>query len=137
MKRLLWWGLTALVLISAVWYYGYVSRQVGGVRQVTHLPWQIERGPGGEVSVFGVTLGQSTLGEAAVLWQAEPELGLFEARDGTRQIEAYFEKIRLGVFNANVILHLAATPEQLASLATSGLNPKPQASGARKYGITE
>ncbi|MGF1644742.1 MAG: hypothetical protein ACFCUJ_13970 [Thiotrichales bacterium] len=137
MKKLLVGGIIALVLMMAAWYYGVVARQVGEVHQVTRLPWQIERAPDGEITVFDITLGQTTVAEVISLWGVEPDLGLFEERDGERRIEAYFEKIRLGVLNANIILHLSASAEQHAELSASGLNPKPQPSGARKYGITE
>ena len=102
------------------------------------LPWQISVGPGGATStVFGLTLGESSLREAVVKLGRRYELGLFEDRDGQLSLEAYFRDALLGGLNVRLVLAVDVPEATLAALKTHGGEGKPTASGMRRYPVAE
>lgn len=132
MKKWIWLLLVAAVAGLFALYVHQISTQVGAVKQITHLPWQIEQLPEGRSRVFNVELGASTLHDAMADWQAQPTLGLFEDSAGHRRLEAFFEKVRLGVFEANVVVSLTADQDLLAAFAKRAGKREPQPSGEYK-----
>ena len=102
------------------------------------LPWQITVGPGGATStVFGLTVGESTLQEAVAKLGRRYDPGLFEDRDGRLSLEAYFRDAVVGGLNARLVLALRVPETVLATLKTRAGESKPTASGSRRYPVAE
>jgi hypothetical protein len=84
------------------------------------LPWDIEISPQEAVTVFGLTLGQSTLAEARDIFQMEGKVSLFITQSGKPALEAYFEQVFLSGLRADIILVLDASDETLQRLYDHG-----------------
>ena len=69
------------------------------------LPWQVAVGENGASStVFGLTLGQSTLRDAVGKLGRRYEIGIFQGRDRGLSLEAYFRDAVVGGLNARLVL---------------------------------
>ena len=85
------------------------------------MPWQIEPTASGNIRVFGLELGQSTLREAERLYHGGAEVSLFVAPDGQYRVEAYFDKVVLGGFSAQMVMVMALPGERLAAMYQRGI----------------
>jgi hypothetical protein len=85
-----------------------------------YLPWQIEPTADGSIRVFGLTLGQSTLQEAEQLYHGGAEVSLFVSPQGQYKVEAYFDKVVLGGFSAQMVMVMALNQQQLAAMFKRG-----------------
>jgi hypothetical protein len=134
MKKL-FWGLAALILIAiaALWFLGQEPQTM----QVRDLPWQIEPTSDGSIRVFGITLGETNLDEASRHFGKVPDMAVFVGAAGPESIEAFYGKIQLGVFDAKVVLSLAADPAILAQVAETAGKPEPMPSGSWKRPVSE
>lgn len=102
------------------------------------LPWQVTVGQGDATStVFGLTLGESSLREAVAKLGQRYELGLFEDREGRWSLEAYFRDAVVGGLNARLVLAVRLPETGLAALKTHVGEGKPTASGIRRYPVAE
>ena len=130
-KRWLWWlGLPLLVL-----YMLMVFRppQGGPPASEEDLPWRIEP-VGDTIRVFGLTLGESTLGEA-IDKLGRHELGIFRDAQGQLTLEAYFRNVRLGNLSARVVATARLPQERLQAMAERGGSGKRLASGVQQYSL--
>jgi hypothetical protein len=101
------------------------------------LPWQIERLPGGELRVFGITLPRTTVAQASERWGARPSFGLF-ARDGMpASLEAYFGRVRLGGLESRLLAVVDTDPSLRAAFLERAVASRPQASGAVRHELSE
>ena len=85
------------------------------------LPWQIAPTISGSIRVFGLTLGESTLQEAEELYRGGAKVSLFVEPDGQQKVEAYFDKVILGGFGAQLVLVMDLSEEQLAAMFRRGV----------------
>ncbi|MGB5179339.1 MAG: hypothetical protein WBP44_11490 [Gammaproteobacteria bacterium] len=96
---------------------------------VTGLPWQIDTLPGGDTRVFGITPGQTTLGEAIELLGDDMKLAIIAAPHETGTVEAYYSHHSVGPITGKMILVLNITPNVLAPLRERAF----QDGGTRRY----
>lgn len=96
------------------------------------LPWQVTTTAAGQSTVFGITLGATTLAEAVEKLGLRYEPALFRDPNGTLSLEAYYSSVRLGGLSAALVLNLAAEPAQLAAmLSRSGEGSRLPSGGAQ------
>lgn len=100
-------------------------------------PWDVARTPGGQVQVFGLTLGESSLADLRTLLGEEGKLNLFaetepDAPDADFTVEAYFDNVLLSNLKADWVISLAVPQTQLAAMYNRGLRASKLASGSRK-----
>ena len=96
------------------------------------LPWQIEPTAQGSIRVFGLTLGESTLQEAEVLYHGGANISLFVSPDGHYKVEAYFDKVFLGGFGAQLVMVIALSQEQQAAMFLRGARVSNLGDGRKK-----
>lgn len=102
------------------------------------LPWQVEVGQNGATStVFGLTLGKSTLRDAVRKLGRRYEMGVFQERDQGLSLEAYFRDAVIGGLNARLVLSAQLPDEQMDTLRTHAGEGQPTAGGGRRYPVTE
>lgn len=99
------------------------------------LPWQIDVSQG-EVEVFGMHLGVTTLSEAQRLLGAEAEVTLFRSEAGQLAAEAYFQRASLSGLRADFILSMAVDQETSADMFERGLRISKLGSGTRKVELS-
>jgi hypothetical protein len=96
---------------------------------VTGLPWQIDKLPGGDTRVFGITLGQTTLDEAIELLGDDMKLAIIAAPYESGTVEAYYSHHTAGPITGKMILVLDFDPEVLSHLRERAI----QDGGTRRY----
>ena len=87
------------------------------------LPWKISH-PTPETSrVLGITLGETTLDEAAEAFknEAEVKISLFKPSDAPMGVEAFFEEVNFNGLKAKVVLTIPLPPEELEGMFQRGL----------------
>lgn len=125
-------GVTIIALIAALWLPGGQPPE-----EYKNLPWQIEVTGDGHSKVFGITLGQSTLGEVEQQFQEPSEISLFATDDGERVVEAYFNTVILNGFKAKMVATLGFNDEQLQELYDQGERIATLAMGKRKITLSD
>lgn len=102
------------------------------------LPWQVTVGPdGATLTVFGLTLGQSTVRDAVAKLGRRYELGVFQNPEGRLSLEAYFRDAAVGGLNVQMVLTAWLSEDLLSALRTHAGAGKPTADGGRRYPVTE
>ncbi|MER2602416.1 MAG: hypothetical protein ABTR27_08680, partial [Candidatus Competibacter phosphatis] len=88
-------------------------------------------------TVFGLTLGQSTLRDAVGKLGRRYEIGIFQERDRGLSLEAYFRDAVVGGLNARLVLSARLPEERLAAFRAHAGAGQPTAGGDRRYSLTE
>lgn len=92
--------------------------------QADKLPWQITIDAEGNSTALGITLGRSTLLEGARTLASPADIGLFINPDGSHNLEAYFQSVRLSGLTATVVLVGELSEDELRTLATRAVSRK-------------
>ncbi|MDD5471371.1 MAG: hypothetical protein PHP05_05585 [Sideroxydans sp.] len=95
------------------------------------LPWHIEHPAPNAVKVFGLTLGQSTSGEAEARFKEEGEPSLFKSPAGVLSAELFFEQINLAGLRSRVVLTADIPAEDLKTMYERGLRMAGTGSGKK------
>lgn len=116
-KKIIFWVLSLSLVAIAL-----AILLPGGRMADTHprLPWDVQITPRGEVHVFDLTLGESTLADARSVFKMQGKVNLFIDDSGTPSLEAYFEQVFLSGLRADFILGLDADKEKLERLYAHG-----------------
>jgi len=95
------------------------------------LPWKISH-PTPETSrVFGITLGQSSLGETEKAFKEQSEISLFKTAEGKMLIEAFFDELNFNGLKAKFVLTIAVPTADLQGMFDRGLRMNSTPSGKR------
>jgi hypothetical protein len=97
------------------------------------LPWKITHPTPDTTRVFGLTLGQTTLDEAAAAFkhETEVEISLFKPTDSKMSVEAFFEEVNFNGLKAKIVMTIAVPPEELQGMFQRGLRMNSAPSGKR------
>lgn len=101
-----------------------------------YLPWEIEQTEEGSISVFGITLGQTSLLEIRRLLDKRAELAVFESPEGERALEAYYGKMMIGPLEARLVAVAEVEQSQIDSWLENANQPDPQPSGAWRFALS-
>lgn len=101
------------------------------------LPWDIAINDQGHVSVFGVTLGESSLLDFKRLYDQKADLAMFSEPGKPLTMEAYFGRMNVGPLQAKVILVAEVDEKTLARWADESRIADPTPSGARKLSMSD
>jgi hypothetical protein len=95
------------------------------------LPWNIKHPTPDTVRVFGITLGQTTLGEAESTIKEQTEISLFKPNDKDMSVEAFVEEVNFNGLKAKIAMSVAVDPQQLPGMFQRGLRMNSTPSGKR------
>jgi hypothetical protein len=97
------------------------------------LPWKITHPTPDTTRVFGLTLGQTTLDEAASAFkhETEVEISLFKPTDSKMSVEAFFEEVNFNGLKAKIVMTISVPPEELQGMFQRGLRMSSSPSGKR------
>ena len=123
--------LVLLAVIVAVFLLFYDGGNRSG-QTVQGLPWHIEILPGGASRVFGITLGVSTLADAARLL-GDGEVAIVVNDDQHYGLEMFFARYTAGVFSGKLILVADLPADRLEQLVERAGRRKYLESGGKKY----
>ncbi len=136
------WRVLLLVAagVTMGWFFLAIMRPPGNQAAAPgrDLPWQVEIGQSGATStVFGLTLGKSTLRDAVRKLGRRYEMGVFRDRDRRLSLEAYFRDTVVGGLNARLVLSAQLPDERLDALRAHAGEGQSIAGGGRRYPVTE
>lgn len=95
------------------------------------LPWRIAH-PTPETSrVFGITLGQTSLGEAEKFFKEQTEVSLFKTADGKMLVEAFFDELNFNGLKAKFAFTVAVPQNELDGMFQRGVRMNATSSGKR------
>lgn len=139
MKR---WKILLLAALGVAMsgFFVAIMRSPGGQSSARgqDLPWQISVEPqGATLTVFGLTLGVSTVRDAVNKLGRRYELGLFQDKDGALKLEAYFRDTVVGGLNARLVLSAQLPDPIVNALREHAGSGKPATDGSRRYPIAE
>ncbi|TVO77686.1 hypothetical protein [Sedimenticola selenatireducens] len=83
------------------------------VNENPKLPWIVQIDSQGKLSVFGITLGESTLEQARESFQDQGKANLFLTPENRYVVEVYFQRLYLSGIRADIVLNMEL-PEMLA-----------------------
>ena len=95
------------------------------------LPWNITHPTPGTSRVFGITLGQSTLGELEKVFFEQTEVSLFKSSDDKMLVEAFFDEQNLNGLKAKFVMTIDVPSDQLEGMFQRGLRLNSTPSGKR------
>jgi hypothetical protein len=97
------------------------------------LPWHIAHPTPETSKVFGVTLGESTVGQVEKYFNDESEISLFKAGNGKMTVESYFDEVNFNGLKAKVVLNVTIPEDILTGMFNRGLrmNGTPSGTGKR------
>ena len=130
MERKIALSILALTLLAI----GIAIIMPGG-RQVDtdpKLPWLIGVNADGSSTVFGLTLGKSSVADARKLLEEEGEVTLFMDPDGGLTIEVFFERVVLSGLKADMVMTVDLTQQEMQPLYDRGIRLSKLGSGERK-----
>ena len=128
MKKTLFISLLVLAFIGLLWMMS--ARDMNTSSGDLSLPWQINQTAEGDIQVFGLTLGQTTLAQAAGQLNVEPEVALFQTPTRELNLEAYFGRLSIGPLQARLIAYLAADELMKQGFAEHHLDSEARPSGS-------
>jgi len=99
-------------------------------------PWQIELLASGNTRVFGLVIGETTLGEAEQSFKEAAEITLFVAKDAEPVIEGYFSQVKIGGLNAKMVLSIELAKEQVEVMLNRGARISTLESGTREVTLS-
>lgn len=84
-------------------------------------PWNVTVDSEGYSKVFGISVGRSTVHEAAAVIREPAEVSMFVGNDGKKAVEVYFDRVAIGEFYAKVVLGVALDEATLQGMYERGL----------------
>lgn len=90
------------------------------VEENPRLPWDLRLDSQGNLSVFGIVLGKSNLGEARQSFQSQGKASLFLTPENRYMVEVYFQRIYISGLKADVVLNLELTEKQAKEMFERG-----------------
>jgi hypothetical protein len=121
-------ALLIIILVSARLVF-FKSEEPASDEPVTGLPWQIDNLPNGNTRVFGITLEQTTLGEAIELLGDDMDLAIIAAPGEAGSLEAYYSHYSAGPITGKLILVLDIAPDVLPAMRERAFHD----GGTRRY----
>jgi len=100
---------------------------------VQGLPWQIETLTEGRSKVFGITLGQDTLGQAHEQLGPDMKLAIISATGDDRSLEMYYDRYTAGVLSGKLILTAELAADKLTQMVERSTKTNYTKTGARKF----
>ena len=134
MKKILIIAVLLLAVLALL--FQQTAKKNQAKKQATDLPWMVTVNPDGDSTIFGQTIGKSTLGDFQAKVIRKPLIRLFRDQDASLSLEALFEKIDLSGIISNVILELRVPENELLELEKNALNNKVMPSGAYKLQLS-
>jgi hypothetical protein len=121
--------MVAVIAMSALFRSGEKS----DAPSVEGLPWQIEALADGGSRVFGLTLAQSTLGDARGRFGIEVEIAVIAAPGEPGSLEAYYSNVTTGLLMGKMILAADLDRETVARLRQRAAKTEYMTSMTKKF----
>lgn len=127
---------TFLIIILVLAIYPFLGKDEKPVG-VAGLPWQIVVTPDGSTRVFGLTPGETTLGQAFTRLGDDMELAVMAEEGQTGSLEMYYGHHQAGLLSAKLVLGADMDAETLQLMRENAASKDVLKSGARKYVVSQ
>ena len=125
-------GVIALVIVSS---FLLLLAPDNAVHTPDTLPWNITHPTPDTTRIFGITLGKTTLDQAAAVFKGhtdtEIEISLFKPTNGKLGVEAFVEEVNFNGLKAKIVMNIAIPAEDLPGMYQRGLRINSTPSGKR------
>ncbi len=101
------------------------------------LPWLIDIDAPGNLTVFKLTLDNSTLNDAREIFQSQGKANLFRSPEGDYAVEVYFQRLYLSGLRADIVLTMAIDDTLASEMFSRGLRISKMGSGTRKINLSD
>lgn len=125
------------ISILAVVLGVYVSSLKKQEINVTGFPWQVENMANGNLRVFNLTLGQTTIGEAEQLFKEKAAINLFAPKQSSAVIEAYFDQVKVSGLKSKMVMSLDISSDIIQDIYNRGARISTLDSGTRKVTLLD
>ena len=98
-----------------------------------NLPWRIESPVAGGSRVFGLDLGESTLGDARKRFGPDMQVAVMENSQRGDALEAYYDKFTAGVITGKLVLGTDVDPAWLERLRLGAVKTERVSGGTLKF----
>lgn len=124
--------LAALALFFIAWYVLLQAPEDAAQSPAT-LPWNITHPTPETTQVFGVTLGKTSLDDAAhnFKYEAETEVSLFKPTEGPMSVEAFTDEVNFNGLKAKMNMTVDLSQEVMQGMYERGLRMNSTPSGKR------
>ena len=133
MKKLVIAGVViilAVILLPVLWVMLDDDRP--DAEATSMLPWQIEILPNGGSRVFGLTLGESLVGDARGIFGPDVDIAIVAPRERPPLLEAYYESVNAGFITGKLILTADLDDTELSAMRERALKEAYMESVTRK-----
>jgi hypothetical protein len=131
-------GILAIVAIALIAFQLFAPPPgPDALKPRTDLPWQVSVNPDGSSRVFDIELGSATLADAMAKFGSLEGLAIFERKEGSMVLEAYFGNVQFGPLKAKVIAGLEANDQELEDMRARAINREGTPSGDWKYPLND
>jgi hypothetical protein len=100
-------------------------------------PWEVTVMPDGNSQVLGIHLGTTDYQTAQAHFKQYGQSGLFEDKDGTISVEAFFESINLAGLSAKVVLNLDVNEVDRQNMLSRAISSELKPSQAHMYELAQ
>lgn len=128
--------MAATLLLIAAAYFA-LKPTPDGNEQELKLPWDIAIRDDGLSEVFGLTLEQTTLGEALQALGEDHELAVIANQDNYSALEAYYSHFASGPLKGKLILVVDTPVQALKDIQDNPAASSYMASGARRFSLNQ
>lgn len=133
-KKFLLWLLGIIVIALAVPFFYHPE----GVHQKgPGMPWEVAVQPDGSSQVFGLTVGKTTIAEAAAKLREQPQMAIVASPGHDGVLEAYFEAVNLGIITGKLLLTGDLPHATLLEMKRRATKEVPLATGAHRFDLTQ
>lgn len=124
--------LGALALFFVAWLV-LLAAPDNSVDTPDTLPWKITHPTPDTTRVFGITLGKTSLEEAAEAFklQADLEISLFKPSEGNLGVEAFYDEVNFNGLKAKIVMNIDLPADELKGMYDRGLRINNTPSGKR------
>ncbi|MCZ4305408.1 hypothetical protein O4G98_11760 [Zoogloeaceae bacterium G21618-S1] len=130
-------AILSLVLLAILAPLAFMPSADDIHRQQAALPWQIEVDAQGLSRVFGLTLEQSTLGEARERFGPDLTVAIVTAPGEAGALEAYLGSAQLGFVTGKLVLTIAVSSDELDGMRQRAAKTEYMESTTRKATLSQ
>jgi hypothetical protein len=128
---------TFFLIMIVLAIYPFVGNDDSPKKQITGLPWQIDKLADGSTRVFGLELGKSTLADAVNSLGEDAELAIMQDKDGNNTLEMYFGSYRAGLLSGKLVLLGDIDSDTLVAMREHAASREIMESTARKFVVND
>lgn len=133
-RTLVYITIAASVLILAM---PFIHKSPPPASASAGLPWQIDVLADGKSRVFSITLDESTVEQVAARLAEDPRVAVIAATGQPGALEAYFEKLNLGLIGGRIMLATEQSDADLLAMQKRAVKIEPLETGNRRYTLTD